>query len=609
MDTDIHRETNEQPEVNTGGSVWGSDVIATMLRSLGYTYVAINPGASFRGLHDSLVNHLGNVDPRILLCLHEDNAVAIAHGWAKVAGTPMAVILHSNVGLMHGSMGLFNAWCDRVPMMVLGATGPVDAVRRRPWIDWLHTVQDQGALIRNFIKWDNQPASVAAAVEALIRADAMTRTAPCGPVYINLDAALQEQRLETMPDLPDLSRYRAPDPAAPSRASVERAAGLLRSAASPVILAGRTSRNPADWARRVALAEALNARVLTDLKVGAAFPTDHPLHVGAPAVFLDPARAEALGTADVVLSLDWLDLAGTLRQANQTRARIIQISLDHLLHNGFGMEHQALPPTDLHLQCAPDIGVHAIADALGVPPGTPPTEAPTQPALSPPPAEAPLDIGTMAGALGQGLADVVACLVRLPLGWRGEAWQFRHPLDFLGNDGGAGIGSGPGMLVGAALALRGTGRLPVAVLGDGDTLMSVTAFWTAAHYRIPMLTVVANNRSFFNDEVHQERMARERQRPVENKWIGQHIGDPDIDLAAIARAEGLDGIGPVHTAGQLAEAVRQGVRLARAGRSVLIDARVAPGYNPGMLEGLTRSTTYANRTSAASAQPPGAASR
>ncbi|HYZ21580.1 MAG TPA: thiamine pyrophosphate-dependent enzyme, partial [Rhodopila sp.] len=199
--------------------------------------------------------------------------------------------------------------------------------------------------------------------------------------------------------------------------------------------------------------------------------------------------------------------------------------------------------------------------------------------------------------------------VRLPLGWRGEAWRFRHPLDFLGNDGGAGIGSGPGMLVGAALALRGTGRLPVAVLGDGDTLMSVTAFWTAAHYRIPMLTVVANNRSFFNDEVHQERTARERQRPVENKWIGQHIGDPDIDLAAIARAQGLDGIGPVHTAGQLAEAVRQGVRLARAGRSVLIDARVAPGYNPGMLEGLTRATTYANRTSAASAQPPGAASR
>lgn len=588
MDALVGRETDEQPGVNTGGSVWGSDVVAAMLRSLGYTYVALNPGASFRGLHDSLVNHLGNADPRMLLCLHEGNAVAIAHGWAKVTEMPMAVILHSNVGLMHGSMGLFNAWCDRVPMMVLGATGPVDAARRRPWIDWLHTAQDQGALVRNFIKWDNQPASVPAAIEALIRADAITRTAPSGPVYINLDAALQEQRLEKMPDLPNLSRFQSPDPAAPSVSGIGRAAALLRSAQSPVILAGRTSRHPADWARRIALAEALNARVLTDIKVGAAFPTDHPLHVGAPGFFLDPARADALAAADLVLSLDWLDLAGTLRQANQTSARVIQVSLDHLLHNGFGMEHQALPATDLHLQCAPDVGVEAIANLLDVPDGPEVLDEATRPALAPPPNDALLDVGTLAGALGQGLAGVVACFVRLPLGWRGDAWHFRHPLDFLGYDGGAGIGSGPGMLVGAALALRGTERLPIAVLGDGDTMMSVSAFWTAAHYRIPMLAVVANNRSFFNDEVHQERVARERQRPVENKWIGQHIGDPDIDLAAIARAQGLHGIGPVQTAGQLIEAVKEGVRLVRGGASVLIDARISPGYNPAMSAGLTR---------------------
>ncbi len=588
MDGMAGQESQEQPRPDSGGSLWGSDAVAEMLRVLGYPFVALNPGASFRGLHDSLVNHLGNADPRMLLCLHEGNAVAIAHGWAKVMEAPMAVILHSNVGLMHGSMGLFNAWCDRVPMMVLGATGPVDAARRRPWIDWVHTCQDQGALVRNFTKWDNQPASVPAAIEAMIRADGMTRTSPCGPVYINLDAALQELRLSALPEPPDLARFRRPEPAAAPPEAVRRAAELLRAARSPVILAGRTSRDPDDWARRVALAEALGASVLTDIKVGAAFPTDHALHAGAPGFFLDPDRAAVLGAADVVLSLDWLDLAGTMRQAGNTGARVIQVSLDHLLHNGFGMEHQALPMTDIHLACAPDVGMHAIADALGVAAGTPPVDAPVRPAFAMPADDAALDVGTLAGALGEGLKGNVACLVRLPLGWRGEAWHFGHPLDFLGNDGGAGIGSGPGMLVGAALALRGTGRLPVAVLGDGDTMMSVSAFWTAAHYRIPMLAVVANNRSFFNDEVHQERVAKERQRPTENKWIGQHIGDPDIDLAAMARAQGLDGFGPLHTAGELAAAVRRGVELVKQGRSVLIDARVRPGYSLAMSAGLTR---------------------
>ena len=163
---------------------WGSDTMAQAVRNLGFKYVALNPGASFRGFHDSLVNFLGNRDPQMILCLHEDHAVSIAHGYAKAAGEPMAVVLHSNVGLMHGSMGIFNAFCDRVPVMVLGATGPVDAAKRRPWIDWIHTAQDPGGRIRDFIKWDDQPASVEAAIESIYRANKIARTAPCGPVYV-----------------------------------------------------------------------------------------------------------------------------------------------------------------------------------------------------------------------------------------------------------------------------------------------------------------------------------------------------------------------------------------------------------------------------------------
>src|SRR5947207_7120348 len=209
---------------------WGSDAIAAMLRTLDVPYLALNPGASYRGLHDSIVNYLGNERPQMLLCLHEESAVAIAHGYAKATGRMMGVVLHSNVGLMHGTMAIFNAWCDRMPMLILGATGPWDAAKRRPWIDWIHTASDQGALVRDYTKWDNQPASVAAAYEALLRAAQIADTAPRGPTYVNLDAALQEAKIGPLPPLPDVSRFAPPHPVVPAKEVVEKAAKLLSSA-------------------------------------------------------------------------------------------------------------------------------------------------------------------------------------------------------------------------------------------------------------------------------------------------------------------------------------------------------------------------------------------
>ena len=261
---------------------WGSDVAAQMLRRFGIPYVSLNPGASYRGLHDSLVNHLGNETPGMLLCMHEDHAVAIAHGYAKVTDEPMACVLHSNVGLMHGMMSLFNAYCDRVPMLVLGATGPVDSAKRRPWIDWIHTSKDQGGLIRSFVKWDDQPTSAQALVEAMCRANILTRAAPTAPVYVCLDAGFQEARLEAEPDWPDLSRFAPPAPPRPSRASIEAAAALLKRAQRPLILVGRGTRSMEAWRQRVDLAERLGACVMTDLKTGAMFPTDHSAHVVQP---------------------------------------------------------------------------------------------------------------------------------------------------------------------------------------------------------------------------------------------------------------------------------------------------------------------------------------
>src|SRR5690348_9838285 len=268
----------ERPALgNEPGDYWGSDAVALMLRELDIPYVALNPGASYRGLHDSLVNLLGNRDPQMLLCLHEEHAVALAHGYAKVTGRPMGAIVHSNVGLMHATMAIFNAWCDRAPVVVLGATGPVDADKRRPWIDWIHTAQDQGALVRHYTKWDDQPASVAAAAESLLRAHRMATTPPCGPVYVCLDAALQESRIGALPPLPTAERFRPPRAPAVAAADAAAAAAILQGAERPLILAGRVGRDPAAWQQRVALAEALGAIVLTDPKTGSTFPSRHKL--------------------------------------------------------------------------------------------------------------------------------------------------------------------------------------------------------------------------------------------------------------------------------------------------------------------------------------------
>ncbi len=565
---------------------FGSDVVAQTLRDLDIPYVALNPGASYRGLHDSLVNYLGNEQPQMLLCLHEESAVAIAQGYAKVTGRAMGAIVHSNVGLMHATMAIFNAWCDRMPAVILGATGPVDAVKRRPWIDWIHTARDQGALVRGYVKWDDQPASAGAAREALIRATMLANAAPQGPVYINLDAEMQEAKLpEPLPPI-DVARYCPQVSTAPDPDMIREIAARLSKAARPIILAGRASRSLEAWNARVALAEKLNAHVITDIKIGASFPTDHPLHIGAPGNLLPDAEGlDALAEADVILNLDWVDLGGTLKAA-KTDAFVISATLDHHIHNGWSMDHQGLAPVDMLLSTDPDLVALALAKAVDA--ATQPQPLPAERRAMQKPDGDKLTVEHLAYHLRAALGDRDTALTHLPLSWNGAWWPFRHPLDYLGSDGGGGIGGGPGISVGAALALNGTGRMPVAICGDGDYLMGVTALWTAAHYRLPLLMVIANNRSFFNDELHQERVARMRNRPVENRWIGQRISDPDIDLAAMARAQGAQGFGPVKDETQLTAALQSAISAVEKGGIAVVDVRVEPGYAPATTAALTR---------------------
>ena len=576
-------------------AAWGSDAIAELLRALDIPYIALTPGASFRGLHDSLVNHLGNTRPEMLLCLHEENAVALAHGYARVTGKPLAVALHANVGLMHATMAIFNAWCDRIPILLLGAVGPIDAVKRRPWVDWIHTSRDLGALVRGYTKWDDQPGSVAAALEAILRAWRIAQTPPQGPVYVCLDAALQEEGPAPPAPLPALDRFSVPSTGAPAPEAVREAARLLERANRPLLMIGRVSSDAADFERRVALAERVGAIALTDIKTGASFHTQHPLHPFPPSLYVAGAATQLVRDADVILSLDWIDLGGTLAQAcggELPRAKVVHCSLDQYAHNGWNADYQALPPTDLSILAPPDALVAALLATLG-----PRSAAPVKswfvkkPEAAPEPRAATADrmpLEDLARVTTATLASHKPSYVRLPLGWPGEYCRFAHPQDYIGFDGGGGIGSGPGMAVGAALALRGSDRLPVAVLGDGDYLMGLTALWTGVHYRVPLLIVVANNESFFNDELHQERMARVRGRPVENRWIGMRMSDPPLDLALLARGQGAKGYGPLRTATELETALTQAIADVQAGALAVLDVRVAPEYSRAVSSSLLR---------------------
>ncbi|MBI3041898.1 MAG: thiamine pyrophosphate-binding protein [Betaproteobacteria bacterium] len=566
-----------------------------MLRALGIKFIALNPGASYRGLHDSLVNRLGNRDPQMLLCLHEDHVVSIAHGYAKASDEMMACALHSNVGLLHGLMGIYNAWCDRMPMLVIGATGPVEMEKRRPWIDWIHTAKDQGALLRNFSKWDDEPRSPEGIVEAFLRAAQMSRATPRAPVYVCLDAGLQEQALPRPVTIPDPARFNCPAEPSASTGQVSQVVELLANARRPLIFMGRVSRSRDAWDRRVRLAETLGASVLTSVRERSAFPTDHPLHAATPFFWLSKRAREVVAEADCILSLDWPDLNGTLQQTTRNTAavaaKIAHVSLDSLLHNGWSMDYFGLPPLDVSVLSGSDTFVGqllpALKERLGGKDkwdGASRNVAP-QPEYSEGAAKeiAPRDVEV---ALAKARGSRKFTLAHVTIGWAGDAYHFRDPLDFLGHDGGAGLAAGAGITVGAALALKQSGRVVVSVLGDGDFLQGATALWTAAHYQIPALFIVSNNRSNFNDEIHQEAVAKMRKRPAENRWIGQRIDEPPVDIAALARAQGVEAEGPVRTVPALEVAIENGMTAVAAGRPYLIDAWVKPGYaNPPLSRG------------------------
>ena len=564
---------------------YGSDAVAEIVRSLGYEYISLVPGASYRGFHDSIVNYLGNETPQMVVCLHEEHAVAIADGYGKATDRPMAVALHSNVGLMHASMTIYNAWCNRTPMLIFGGNGPIDANRRRPWIEWIHTTKDQASMIRNYIKWDDEPQSAQAAVESVLRANQITRTPPFGPAYVCLDVEMQESTIDGEIHFPDVTRFQEGKPSAANLETVDEILEAIQAAEFPIMLAGRVSRDQQEWNRRVELAEKLGLVVMSSLQNASAFPTGHPNHVlPISGERPGPDDHELIEKADLLFSLDWLDLAGYLELClgeKQTQkpvpAKIIHCSLETNIANGWVMDHQALPAVDINLLARPDTLVAQLLDRMGdveakpIPGNAPDHWLASTNEIERSKPEIPMSRRELAEVISKFSDGRDVTLSRVPIGWDGFYCNFESPLSYFGKDGGGAVGSGPGNAVGAALALKDTDQLVISVIGDGDYLMGVNALWTASRMKLPLMIVVANNRSYFNDEIHQERVARVRNRPVENRWIGQQLDDPTPDIVGFGKAQGFEGEGPITDVAELMEALKRGEEVLRNGGRYVID--------------------------------------
>jgi thiamine pyrophosphate-dependent acetolactate synthase large subunit-like protein len=563
-----------------GPAAYGSDLIVDLLHALGYRYLPLTPGSSFRGLHDSLVNHGGNRDPQLLLCLHEEIAVSLAHGHAKATGGPAVAVVHDLVGLMHASMAVYNAFCDRVPLLLLGGSGPADRSRRRP-VDWLHSAITQAELVRDFVKWDDEPATAADAVTAVLRADQLARSAPPGPVYVSLDLAEQERALDGPIALPDPARHAPAPPLHPDPAAVERAAEVLARAAFPVVVGGRVGRDPAATTPLQALVEACGA-AYTDDRHQAGLPTAHPQNCSGDATLL--------ADADVVVTVEVADPA-TLGGVDLARVTVVDLSLGDVgIQSWSGAAGPPLP-RDVHLGGDPLWSARVLAEAAAerVDPAArisragrvrdrhAALRAGQREALAAGFHDRPIRPGRLAAETWAAVRELPWLLVlRNTRSWPEGVWEFPGAGRYLGHSGGGGVGYGPGAMVGGALAARDRGQLAVAIVGDGDLLMAAGALWTALHYRVPLLVVVNDNGSFDNDEQHQRRVAARRGRPEENAAIGTRIADPAVDIAGLARSYGCWATGPVEDPDALGPALGEAAGRAAAGEVAVVCVRTAP---------------------------------
>jgi len=583
-------DKNEKPVKPSGGlqpakipgAEYGSDVITDLLKALDVEYIAFNPGASFSPLHDSIVNYGGNKKPEVVLCCHEGVAVDIARGYNLVASKPMLAIVHNLVGLLQANMAIFNAWVDRAPVLVLGATGPLTIENRRPWIDWIHTSIDQGNVVRNFVKWDNQAVSVTGAIESILRGYKISNTEPKGPVYVCLDHAIQMSKLDKQDNLPDLTavnRYALPPSFHPAPDDIKKAAELLVAAKHPVVMADNLGRKPKAFEALIKLAETMALPVLDTLGKFS-FPTNHPLQ-------LTGAKEELLEKTDLVLALDVFDLELSTKYVNISTpvkyfpetAKIIDISLRNAAMKSWAEDYGRLQPIDLDITADTSFAIPTLTAAcLEILAEQPEKQKQIQNRFDTlqqmhdtiragwkqdaEKATKPDSVSRecLATEVWNAIKDEDFVVVNNTTSFDPKKlWDLSKHYQYYVGGGGGGIGFGIGWAIGVALANRPLNRLCIDIQPDGDLLYTSRGRWTAAHQQIPLLVIMYNNRSYFSTEAHQERIAERRGRPVANKGIGTTIVEPTVDFAKHAESYNIYGQGPIENPESLRTALKNAI--------------------------------------------------
>lgn len=565
----------------------GSDFMVDVFKSLGFEYIASNPGSSFRGLQESFITYGNNQSPEWLTCCHEESSIAIADGYYRVSGKPMMVMAHGTVGLQHAAMTIYNSFVARNPVyIVLG--NALDANNRRPGVEWNHSVQDASAMVRDFIKWDDTPISLPHFAESAVRAYKIAMTVPMAPVVIVADGDLQENAAE------DRSKLRIPkltltSPPTGDPVAVAEVARLLVAAENPVILAGRVARTEQGMALMVELAETLQAPVQG---AGRDMPNRHPLSGGG-----------SVDNADVILALQQDNLWGathafrdqqerSYRPRTRPGTRLISISSKDLLTKGNYQDFQRYAEVDMAIAADAEATLPSLIEACkrlitgdrrrvfeerGAR-----IAAANARALERARTEAtygwdasPISTARMSMELWNAVRNKDWALVR---GRSDRLWNIDKFYQTTGGGGAAAVGSNLPTAVGAALAHKKFGRISVCIQNDGDLMYAPGALWTAAHHRIPLLLVMHNNRAYHQEVMHIQRIANRRQRFVEaaSEGVGTVITDPNIDYATLARSMGLYSEGPITNPNDLGPALQRAVARVERGETALVDVVTQP---------------------------------
>jgi thiamine pyrophosphate-dependent acetolactate synthase large subunit-like protein len=575
----------------------GSDFMVDVIKSLNIEYICSNPGSSFRGLHESIINYGGNKNPEFITCLHEESSVGMAHGYAKIEGKPLLVFAHGTVGLQHASMAVYNAYCDYVPVIVIGGN-IMDATKRMPPVEWAHSVQDAAAMLRDYTKWDDLPISLPQFAESAVRAYKIAMTPPMMPVVLIADGELQENPIPADAKLSIPSLALATPPQGDSTAVAE-AARLLVAAENPVLIVDRAARTAAGMPLLIELAEALQAPVV-DMGGRMNFPTGHPLN--------QTWRArEEIENADVILGLELADFWGaihsyrdqlerTSRPLTKPGTKLISISSTGLFFKSNYQNFQRYPEVNLDMAADAQATLPALIEAVKkqLPAsrkgalqdrGTRLAAAHQQTLQTFREAAtyawdaSPISTARMCAELWAQIKDEdwsLVSTIQFVSRWPIKLWNFDKYYQFIGGSGGYGVGYGAPAAVGAALANKKHGRISVNIQCDGDLMYAPGVLWTAAHHRIPLLTIMHNNRAYHQEVMQVQIMADRHSRGVDRVKIGTTIDDPGIDYGKLAQGLGVYSEGPISDPMDLGPAIHRALDVVKRGEPALVDVHTQP---------------------------------